>query len=603
MRSEFDPTGFWQRSRERTAPPSSWRERLNGAIDATLLLAALAAAAALVAEHGFYLTPPGEAVARAVQRGVLALFLVQGLARLVAARRPWRFVRAHPLQGALFLLILLDVVNPPQFQAFVERFVAEPSLRGLANLYVIATQFLVVLAVAPGLVLYSKRLTGSLIAPSLLILGSFLVLIGVGAGLFLLPRATVASIRPVDALFMATSAACVTGLATVDPAVTFTPLGRWILLGLIQTGGLGIMFFTTFFSLFLAEGRSLRETASIQALLGEESLGNLKRTAAAVALTVLGVEALGAVVLYEVLPATTVRPGFERAFFAAFHSISAFCNAGFALWSENLGRREVRLHAPYLSVIMVLITMGGMGFPVLANLARVLRQRGRGPGGRLTLHSKIVLITSLLLVVLGAVGFLALEGTASLRGMTPDERFLTALFHSVSARTAGFNTVDLGGWGPPALFLMCFLMWVGGSPASTAGGVKTTTVALALLNIRAIATGQPKVNLFRREVAPLALDRAFSTVVLSLFVGASLFFVLLITEDAGFLPLLFEVVSALGTVGLSTGITPSLTTAGKLTVTLLMLIGRVGLLGAVLALTRTRRPDHFDYSDEDVLVT
>jgi len=580
----------------------TWRHRLRAALDASLLVAALAAVGALVAEHGFPLAPAGLAVARTIERGVLLLFVLQGLVRFAAARSPLAFLRRHPVQGLLFALILLHVLDGAAGGAFLRAVVPRDRLARLASLYVVLTQVLVLFAALPGLVLYSGRLTASRVAPSLLILGSFLVVIAAGTGLFLLPRATVAGISPVDALFMATSAACVTGLATVDPAATFTPLGRLVLLGLMQAGGLGIMFLTTFFSLFFAPAGSLRQTASIQALLGEDSLGRVKRTAAAVALTVLGVEALGALALYQLLPAGAVGEG-GRVFTAVFHAVSAFCNAGFALWTDNLAHPALRLHAPTLGVVMVLVTVGGIGFPVLVNLARAVRHGGRGPSARLTLHTRLVLVTSPALVVLGTVGLLALARGPAFQGMTPGERLLTALFHSVSARTAGFNTVDVAGWGPAALFLVCFLMWVGASPASTGGGVKTTTVALALLNIRAIATGGHKVNLFRREVAPLAVDRAFSTVVLSLFVGSTLLFLLLVTEEAPFLPLLFETVSALGTVGLSTGITPSLSVPGKLLVVVLMLVGRVGLLGTALALVRTRRREPFDYSDEDVLVT
>jgi len=603
VKGELLSSAFWRRRARRRAPRLTWRERLDGAIDATLLVAALAAIASLVAEYGFYLSASGRAAAHATQRAVLMLLVAQGAARLATATDRRAFLRAHRARALFLLVVLLHLVEPPLLRNLLVGFVPRRSLSVLASVYVIVTQLLVAVAVLPGLLVYSRRLTRSRVNPSLLILASFLVLVAAGTGLFLLPRATLAGIRPVDALFMATSAACVTGLTAVDPATTFTPLGRWVLLGLIQAGGLGIMFFTTFFSLFFARARSLRETASIQALLGEESLGRLKSTAAAVALTVMGVEALGAVALYVLLPGAAGPPGPGRAFFAAFHSVSAFCNAGFALWSENLAHPELRLHAPTLIVIMVLVTVGGVGFPVLVNLARFFRSRGRGLGARLSLHTRLVLITSPLLVAVGAAGLLVLERGPSFEGMAPGERVLTAIFHSVSARTAGFNTTDISGWGPAALFLICFLMWVGGSPASTAGGVKTTTLALALLNIRAIASGRNRVDLFRREVAPVAVDRAFSTVVLSLFVGSTALFVLLVTEEAGFQALLFEVVSALGTVGLSTGVTPSLTPAGKLVVTVLMLVGRVGLLGAVLALARTRRPQPYDYADEDVLVT
>lgn len=573
------------------------RRAARHAIDKVLVLLALVALAALVSEHGFEADPVLGAAVRAAGPLLVGCFALLGTAKGLLADDRRHFVRTRRVDLVLFALVGVHLASGGRLADMLPgRATLSPDAVG--QVYLVVTQALFAFAIVPGWIRYSKRLMSRSIQPGALILGSFLLLTATGTGLLLLPRATRAgAIAPIDALFTAASASSVTGLTVVDTARTFTPLGKWVLLLLIQAGGLGIMTLTTVFAFLLAGGSSLRQYAAMQSLLGEQSFGRLRATAVRIALATLLFEGTGAAVLYYTLPEETLH-GSGRLFSAAFLAVSSFCNAGFAITPLNLAEPALAFHVPVLTTVMVLVTAGGLGIPVLAALAGTIARRQR-----LSLHAKLVLATSGLLVVLGTAGIAAIEASRSLASLPTGRGLLSAVFLSVSSRTAGFNTIDMAALSPATLFLVIFLMWVGGSPASTAGGVKTTTFALSLLNIHAIASGKDRIELFRRQVSPLSVARAFSTALLSFVVIGVALFALLLVERAPFLDLLFEVVSAVSTVGLTTGVTPTLSALGKGVLVALMLGGRVGLLGVVIALTPPARVAPHEYASADVLVT
>lgn len=585
------------RGRAEGEPRRSLRRAFDRAVAASLRIMALLAVAALVLEHGFVLEPEEEAAVRLLLEVVLGTFVLLGLLRLASRDDRRAFLREHRVDALVWVVVALGFLGR-------RGGVASPALLfglqpdDLAGAWLVATQGFVLLSIVLGTLRDSRRLVGRAVQPQLVIFASFVLLIAAGTGLLLLPRATRApGLSVVDALFTAASAASVTGLAVVDTATAFTPLGHSILLALIQAGGLGIMTLTTFFA-FAFAGGTLRQYASLQALVGEQSLGRIRATLAQIALVTLGFEAAGAAVLYRHLPESAV-PEAGRLFSAVFHSISAFCNAGFALHGLNLSGPGLRDNVPVQATVMTLVVAGGLGFPVLAALGGLLARRRR----RLDLHAQLVLSTSALLLAGGVAVLLLLEPSGGALGEGRGPRLLSALFHSVSARTAGFNTVDLAALAPASLFAILLLMWIGGSPASTAGGVKTTTAAVALLTVLSIAGGRERVELFRRRIGEASIQRAFATVVVSVFLLSASVLALLALEAKPPLDLAFEAVSALSTVGLSTGITPSLGAPAKLLLAALMLAGRVGLLGCVLALTPRRPEARHEYAREDVLVT
>jgi len=569
------------------------------------LLLALAAATSLVAVHGFFLTTEQERLAEILNIAVLCGFILLTLLRFVVAPRWWVHLKAHWVDATIALLGFAVLAFPGYLGDVFRSWYPLLTAEKLTNLYLVATQSLLLLAFIPGAIRYSKRLMTLNIQPSLLIVLSFFTLILAGTGGLMLPRATVTgSIASLDALFTAASAACVTGLTVVDTGTTFSPLGQTIILLLMQVGGLGIMTLTTFFAALMGSGQGLKEYATLQSLLGEENVGGIRRTAVQIAVVATTFELAGAAVLFRSLEGGSFASVGERVFFSLFHAVSAFCNAGFALTRENLAHPFLKTNTGVLCTIMVLIVVGGIGFPVLRNIGGLLRVgRRTSVRPRLTLHTRLVLITTAMLLLGGALLFGLLESGNTLRGETPAQTVLHALFQSVTARTAGFNTVDIGALAAPAAFVLMVLMWVGASPGSTGGGVKTTTLALALLNIRAIAQGKQNVEIFRKKVAADSVTRAFSTALLSLMFIMAALFLLLLLESASFQNLLFEVVSALGTVGLSAGITPSLSAAGKVVIVMTMFAGRVGLLSIVMAVTPRGIHQRVDYTQEIVLVT
>ena len=448
----------------------------------------------------------------------------------------------------------------------------------------------------------------SLTPPRLLLL-SFLALIVVGTlGLRWLPGLYVGErLDWLDALFTATSAVCVTGLIVVDTATHFTMAGQAFILLLIQLGGLGILTFTTLIIVALGRRLSLHQeavTASTADIAPEIDFRHLVRNV--VALTLL-FEAVGALLLFLAwLPRFPVP---QAGWHALFHSISAFCNAGFSTFSDSLmGFQEAPVT---LTVIMTLIVLGGLGFLTLEEVHLWWKRRARR-GFRLSLHSRLVLVVTAVLLSFGAVAFTGLEWGHSLGHLTWWERLLNGTFMSVTARTAGFNTVDYAATAESTNFLTIILMSIGGSPGSTAGGLKTTTVAVIGLLAVARLMGRQVTSVNARTIPEETVQRAVGLFVVGFMVvsGAILLFVVIQMAPLGagtsgdFLTWMFEAVSAFNTVGLSMGGTGELTSSGKFLTILLMYTGRVGplTLAAGIALSRPNMSGEFRYSYEDVII-
>jgi trk/ktr system potassium uptake protein len=445
------------------------------------------------------------------------------------------------------------------------------------------------------------RATGT--DPLRLLVTSFLLLITAGTALLLLPAATPpgAPIGWVDALFTATSATCVTGLAVRDTGTGFTTFGQVVILLLIQAGGLGVMTFSLLiFALFRSAVPLVHRSIFEQTLGGSgESLRRLLRLVFVFTFTA---EGIGAAVLFvRFLPDMT--PG-RAAYAAVFHSVSAFCNAGFGLWPDSLTTYR---GDPWVNVVvMLLIVLGGLGFVVVHDLIGA-----RGRARRLSVQTKLALVVSAALIFGGGLLFWLLESPRLLAGLSVGDQVLASLFQSVTARTAGFNTVDIGALAPGTLFLLVLLMLIGGSPGSCAGGIKTTTLGVLLLAAHSRLRGRLNVNAFRRTVSPTTVRNTLSIAMGGGFVVIVGLFALLLTESpehtvvnerAAFLSYLFETVSALGTVGLSTGVTAFLRPASRVLLVVLMFVGRLGPLTIASALVADRPLDDWRYPEEDVMV-
>lgn len=450
------------------------------------------------------------------------------------------------------------------------------------------------------------------ISPPQFFVGSFLLLIALGTlGFRLLPGLyTGAPLSWLDALFTATSAICVTGLIVVDTATYFTTWGQAYVLLLIQLGGLGIISFTSIIIVALGQRLSLRQEALATGPSGVVPNIDYRDLTRAVFRFTFAIEAAGATGLYL---AWGPSLGWSEALWpSVFHSISAFCNAGFSTFSTSL--MGFQTNAPLLLIVMVLIVVGGLGFLTLEEL--FLWNRGQTPDAgrfRLSIHSQLVLITSGVLIVAGWVAFTAFEWNNTLADLPSWARVTNGLFASVTTRTAGFNTIDYGEAWAHTNFLTTLFMSVGGSPGSTAGGFKTTTFAILALVAWARLRGLDTVNVSGRTIPGSTIRKAIGLFVIGfalLSVSIFLFSIFELkgvgTPDASgsFLGVLFEAVSAFNTVGLSMGVTGDLTTSGRWTTIVLMFIGRVGplTLAAAMARPKKRIAGRFRYAHEDVAV-
>jgi trk system potassium uptake protein TrkH len=447
------------------------------------------------------------------------------------------------------------------------------------------------------------------LTPPQLFVASFLALIVIGTiGLMTLPGLyTGEPLGWTDAFFTAASAVCVTGLIAVDTATYFTMRGQALVLVLIQLGGVGMITFTTLIILALGRRLSLRHELIVSP--GAERAPNVRIETLAVSVVrfTLTFEIAGAVLLYSIW---APRMGWIDAIWpAVFHAISAFCNAGFSVFTDSL--MGYQSSPALLLVIMVLIIAGGIGFLTIAEAMRWRQSKGGGFRFRLSLQSRLVLVTSGILILTGWVAFAVFEWNNTLTHLPEGLRFINALFMSVTARTAGFNNIDYGVATDSTNFLTIILMFIGGSPGSTAGGVKTTTIALLAILAWSRFRGREVSSAWGRTIPEETIQRAVGLAVTAFVLVTAGIFIYTYTEHTGvqsgharFFTMMFEAVSAFNTVGLSMGATPTLSVAGKWLTIVLMFVGRVGPLSfaAALALAAHRRRERFRYAYEDVVV-
>lgn len=464
------------------------------------------------------------------------------------------------------------------------------------------------------------RLLGRRTNPSLILAVSFFVIILIGTGLLLLPRCTVEGVvlSWVDALFTSTSAVCVTGLVPVDVSATFTPMGLTVIILLIQVGGLGVMTLTSFFAMFFMGNTSLYNQLVVRDMVSSNSLGSLLSTLLYILGFTMVIEGAGMVSIWLGIHGTLGMSLEEELAFSAFHSISAFCNAGFSTLPGNLGNPMVMTghNSLYISVSLLII-LGGIGFPILVNFkdivlyhlrrfwkfVRTLKLDRHKKQHLYNLNTKIVLIVTLLLLVLGTLAVAAFEWNGSFAGMSVADKWTQAFFNATCPRTAGFSSVDLTSLSVQTILIYIFLMWIGGAAQSTAGGVKVNAFAVVVLNLIAVLRGTERVEVFGRELSHDSIRRSNATVVMSLGVLFLFIFVLSILEPKmSVMTLTFECVSALSTVGSSLNATPLLRDEGKLLVALLMFVGRVGLITLMLGIVKQKKNTKYRYPSDDIII-
>jgi potassium uptake TrkH family protein len=431
----------------------------------------------------------------------------------------------------------------------------------------------------------------------------------------MLPNASFERLSLVDALFTSTSAVCVTGLIVVDTATYFTDLGIWIIMILIQIGGLGIMTFAGFIGHMFSGGASFQQRFLLGQFSNAEKLGEVMKTIYKIILITITVEALGAMVIFQSLPEGYFDSLYDKLFFSVFHSISAFCNAGFSTLSLGMYDVYFRFNYPLLLILAFLLIFGGLGFPIMLNLYNYVKHQlknifdyiFRNKNFRhvpyiLNFNSKLILISTLFLILAGWVGFFILEYDGVLREHSFIGKIVTAFFGGTSPRTAGFNSVNMPDLMFSTVFLNILLMYIGASPGGTGGGIKTTTFSVMIINFWSIASGKDKIFALGHEIKNDSVNRAFSILSLSLIVlGMSITVIHSLQPGLDFIHVIFECFSAFSTVGLSMGITAQLSDANKVIVCLLMFIGRIGVLTFLSAFLFKKSQDLIRYPKEEVI--
>jgi trk system potassium uptake protein TrkH len=603
----------WQQFRERA---NVWlydsKDGVLGTFQWLNLGVNLTALSVLAIYFGF---PHDEGTSKALFNVVkmsFGFYVLHYLVRILYHFQPRQFFRETWPEGMLMVLLVVEGAGDLLFgKPFVGA--ALSSIPGITDASTLLVQGYLFIAILSEWMRKGSRLPRIKLHPAVIFILSFLALISVGTWLLTMPEmSTVAGGMPlVDAFFTATSATCVTGLMSVDTMTYFTTKGHWVLLILIQLGGLNFIAFGSFLALVAKFGVAVKQHDVIEDFVNSDSLLGSTGSLSKVVVWCLGLEAIGALALMGLWSQDVhFEHWSDRVFSSVFHSVSAFNNAGITLFTDGLAHPWVAQNWLVHWVITLLVFAGALGMVALFDLVDVskLKERMKQPWKTISFATKIALYFSLGLVAIGTAAYAALEWHGTLEGMSGFGKFTTSVFQSVT-RTSGFNTVDIGAVGMPMLFLLLVLMFIGASSSSTGGGIKTSTLAIVLADVGRTVRGSDHVQIFQRTVAPILRSRAYS--VLLFFLAGNMVGIfaltltehdLLTTDRATFFDLAFEHVSAMGTVGLSTGITPDVSSMGKIILSMAMFVGRVGTLTVAFAVGGRTLQSHFKYPEGHTMV-
>lgn len=567
----------------------------------SVLLSILVIASILI-PLGFKLTPELSQLNERIERWILIGFVGSFATRLILTSDRSTFLQKRWFEALLSvfsLLILTDIGF--SLIGFIDTYIL-----GVGDHKMVFINFLkgyLLLFIVTKFVQFLPELLDRQKNTARFLVYSFLSIIAVGVFLLMLPGATQdgQGLAFIDALFTSTSAVCVTGLIVVDTATHFTLFGELVIMMLIQLGGIGIITFATFLFLFIRGGLGVGQMNTIKGMVAEKNANLVGNTLKRIVGFTFAVEAVGAIAYYLSWEVSFPNQG-QRILFSIFHAISAFCNAGFSLFTNSLADPLNATNIGINITTMTLIVLGGLGFTVIWELIRRRVEKGQ-LRKRLTIHTRTVLVTTALLILVGTGFILWMEWNTTLEGHSFGNKVMLSLFQSITTRTAGFNTVDTGAIGISATLFMMALMFIGGSPASTAGGIKTTTFAVLMRSITMTIKGYNRMEMFNRTIPNSTIFRAVTVLLLaSSCIGVSTI-LLSIVEDHAFLDLLFEELSAFATVGLSRGITGDLSPWGKFIIVVSMFLGRVGILTFMVAFASRMDTHKYKYPEESIMVS
>lgn len=454
--------------------------------------------------------------------------------------------------------------------------------------------------------------------PALMMAGSFVIFILIGSLVLLMPKCTYHGIDYMDSLFVTTSAVCITGLTPVDIATTFTPLGQTVLCILFQTGGLGIITFTSFFAIFFSGRQSIYSQLLIKDMVYSKTLNSLLPTVMYILAFTLCIEAVGAFVLFFTLPESLCPDFYGRVGLAVFHSLSAFCNVGFSNIDGGMANAILMNSNQSIYIVMsVLLFAGGIGFPILVNFKDIIHQYwSKGItklfGGKMRtyprhifdLNTKLVFYVTLIILVAATICFFLLESDNTLRGMDCYKRWIQSLFNSLIPRSGGYSTVNPADFMNITFLIIIVQMWIGGASQSLAGGVKVNTIGAVLINLRAIIRQHRGVSAFHRNIAIPSIRRANAVITLSLITVFTVTILLMLLQpEMSAKSVIFESISATFSVGSSLGITSSLGVSAKLLLCVAMFVGRVGLLSLLTGIYPHTKDRTAYYPEDDIIIT
>ncbi len=564
--------------------------------------------------YGFPHTVQGDVNMMTVIRYSFGFYISHYLIKFIYDFHPWEYLKKTWFEGFVMFILIIEgashiMTGELLFVPLLEK-LSISSGEDISLIFIQGYFFIVIIAelTRKGSVIPKIRMH-----PAVIFILSFLGIISVGTLLLMMPEMTSSGngMAALDALFTSTSATCVTGLMVEDAMHFFTFKGQIVILALIQLGGLNVIAFASVLALAARFGVSVRQHDVIEDFVNRDNFLSGKGTLGRVVIWCLGIEAIGAIALGVVWSSDIPFSGVsDRIYSSIFHSVSAFNNAGITLFTGGFTHPWVSTNWLAHWIITALVFAGALGTVALFDIFDPTRLRRRliYPWKTIGFATKIALYVSLILVVFGSVAFAILEWNGVLSGMSGFGKFTTSVFQSVT-RTSGFSTVNISSVGLPMIFIFIALMFIGGSSSSTGGGIKTSTFSVILSDVWRTVRGFDHVQLFKRTINPTLRSRAYSVLMFFIIGNMIFLFLLTITEasllaegDYSFIDLAFEQISAMGTVGLSTGITPLLTPAGKFIILISMFIGRVGTLTVAFALGGSLIETHFKYPEGHTMI-
>lgn len=582
-------------------------------LDVISYLASLLFIVSVVVSFGYDTTLSQDLILNKIYKAVWWIFMIDILSHILLSYRDTKrdYKRVTWILSILLFLTLIPIIfkRPGEHDGQGVIFLWE-----LLNhrLYKITLLFIIsVFNVSSGIV----GLLGKKTNPGFILAISFVIIIFIGSGLLMLPNSTVEPISFIDALFVSTSAVCVTGLSPIDISSTFTTSGLTIIIILIQIGGLGVMTFTSFFAIFFMGNTSYSSNVVLKDIVSSESLNTLLSTLGYILLFTIVIEGVGAFAIWHSISGTLGKGVNDEIAFSVFHAISAFCNAGFSTMPDGLANPLLIQHNDLFVYLSLLIILGGIGFPILVNLKNAvftkikrliafIKHKKPPYIYRLyDLNTRIVLSATIVFLLGGTLVIGFIEWNGVLANLPLHEKVIKAFFLAVCPRSAGFGFYDLKAFHFQTLLFYIFLMWVGGASLSTSGGVKVNSVAVVYLNIVATLKRTDKIEVFGREISHQSVQRAHATVFISIVALGIIFFSLTIFEpNASPKHLFLESIAALSTCGAGLGITSDLGTASKIVLMFAMLLGRVGILTIMLGFIKQRPRKNYKYPVGEILI-